>query len=218
MTESALQKAKQARYDKLGQKVVKALEQRHFEAYYVSTAKEAAELAFKLIPEDHVVSWGGSETVEDLGIQKELKTRGYQVIGRDEAKSPEERTNLMRSALLCDTFLMSSNAISEDGQMFNIDGNGNRVAAMAYGPKSVIVMAGMNKVVKSQADAVSRARNIVAPTRTQYFPQLKTPCQINGACSDCTSTDCVCTYLVTTRMSKPAKRIKVILIGEDLGI
>lgn len=205
------------RYDKLGPKVVKALERRRFEAYYASTAQEGLEILWSLIPKDHVVSWGGSETIAKLGVQKELKARGYQVIDRDEAKDMEERIERMRQALLCDTFLMSSNAISEDGELFNIDGNGNRVAALAYGPKSVIVFAGMNKVAKTHADAVTRARTIAAPTRVLSFAGVQTPCAIEGTCGDCTGPDCVCAQLVTTRVCRPFKRIKVILIGEDLG-
>lgn len=207
----------QERYDKLGPKVVEALKRRHFDAYYFQTAQEAEECLFSLIPKEHVVSWGGSETMQEMGIQKKLKERGYRVIDRDEAKSMEERMDIMRKALLCDTFLMSSNAITEDGQLFNIDGNGNRVAAMAFGPKSVIVAAGMNKVVKTHQDAVARVRNFAAPTRAQCFPGIQTPCMMDGACADCVSPDCICAYLVTTRISRPAKKIKVILIGEDLG-
>lgn len=207
----------QTRYDKLGPKVAEALQRRHFDAYYFQTAEEAVEHFFTLIPKEHVVSWGGSETVQGLGLTGKLRERGYQVIDRDEAKDMEERFDIMRKALLCDTFLMSSNAITEDGQLFNIDGNGNRVAAMAFGPKSVIVIAGMNKVVKTHADAVARVRNFAAPTRVQCFPDYKTPCMVDGACADCISPDCACAYLVTTRVSRPAHKIKVILVGEDLG-
>lgn len=207
----------QIRYDKLGPKVVEALKKRRFDAYYVQTAAEAVEQFFKLVPQDHVVSWGGSETAVELGLQTKLKERGYAVIDRDEAKDMAERMEIMRRALLCDTFVMSSNAISEDGQLFNIDGNGNRVAAMCFGPKSVIVIAGMNKVVKTHADAVARARNFAAPSRAQSFPGIQTPCMANGSCADCTAADSVCAYLVTTRMSRPAQKIKVILVGEELG-
>lgn len=207
----------QVRYDKLGPRVAEALQRRHFDAYYFQTSKEAVEHFFTLIPKDHVVSWGGSETIQGLELPKKLRERGYQVIDRDEAKDIEERFDIMRKALLCDTFLMSSNAITEDGQLFNIDGNGNRVAAMAFGPKSIIVVAGMNKVVKTHTDAVARVRNLAAPTRAQCFPGIQTPCTANGACADCVSPDCICAYMVTTRISRPAHKIKVILVGEDLG-
>lgn len=165
----------QLRYDKLGPNVVKALTKRHFEAYYCSTKEEALAQAIKLIPEKDIVSWGGSISIDEINLLSYVKEH-YQVIDRDSAKSPEERLDLMRKALLCDTFLMSANAISEDGQLVNIDGNGNRVAAMIYGPKNVIIIAGMNKVVKTLDDAYTRARNIAAPSVVQRFPNAKTPC------------------------------------------
>lgn len=205
------------RYDKLSTKVVDSLKRRHFDAYYCKTKDEALEKILELIPQDNVVSWGGSETLNEIGVKELVKEKGYEVIDRDTAKNPEERTELMRKALLCDTFLMSSNAISEDGQLFNIDGNGNRVAAMIFGPKSVIVIAGMNKIVKNLDDAVQRARTIAGPANIQHFQDAKTPCYVTGSCGDCLSPDCICSYLVTTRASKPANKIKVVLIGEELG-
>lgn len=205
------------RYDKLGPKVVENLKKRHFDAYYVSTREEAIEKFFEIVPKDHVVSWGGTCTMDELELKPMLREKGYAVIDRDEAKSMEERMDIMRKALLCDTFVMSSNAISEDGQLVNIDGNGNRVAAMCFGPKSVVVIAGMNKVAKTLDDAVSRARNLAAPMRSQSFPNTKNPCLVSGSCHDCISPDCNCAYVVTTRVSRPAGKIKVILVGEDLG-
>jgi len=139
------------------------------------------------------------------------------VLDRDKASSPEERAEIMRRALACDTFLSGTNAISEDGQLVNIDGNGNRVAAMIYGPKQVIVVVGMNKVAKTYEDAVVRARTISAPLNAQRIPNLKTPCSENGSCANCQSADTICSFIVTTRFSK-AGRIKVILIGKDLGL
>lgn len=205
------------RYDKLGPVVAENLRKRHFDAYYVQTREEAVEKFFALIPQNHVVSWGGTMTVDELGLKPLLREKGYQVIDRDEAKNMEERMEIMRKALLCDTFIMSSNAISEDGQLVNIDGNGNRVAAMCFGPKSVVVIAGMNKVAKTYEDAMSRARNYAAPMRSQSFPDSKIPCNVNGSCADCIAPDCSCAYVVTTRISRPPKKIKVILVGEDLG-
>lgn len=209
---------KQKRYDRSGPELVKALAKRHFTAYYCPTGEEAKKKVLELIPKTDVVSWGGSESLIALGIQDAVKEEGYQVIDRDRANTPEERKQLMKEALLCDTFLMSANAISEDGQLFNIDGNGNRVAAMCYGPDNVIVVAGMNKVVKTIEDAISRARNIVAPINMQKFYEMTTPCTVNGNCADCVSPDCGCAYLLTTRISRPAGKIKVIIVGEDLGM
>ena len=202
-------------FDKLGAKVVENLKRRHFDAYYCQTADEARSLILSLIPKEDVVSWGGSETITQLGILEQIK-KTNPVIDRDTASSPKERAELMRKALLCDTFLMSSNAISEDGQLFNIDGNGNRVAALVYGPKSVIVAAGMNKIAKTTDDAWSRARNLAAPINAQRF-KLDTPCSFTGSCADCLSAGSICASMLRTRICRPAGRIKVVLIGEVLG-
>lgn len=202
------------RNDKAGPLVAEALNKRGFDAYYVSTAEEAKAKALELIPEGAVVSWGGSVTVDQIGLKEEVLNK-YSVINRDAAKSPEERMELMRQALTCDTFLMSANAITEDGQLVNIDGNGNRVAALCFGPKEVIVVAGMNKVVGSLEDAWDRARNYAAPVNAQRF-ELPTPCGKTGLCADCKNSSTICTHFVVTRMGKNG-RIKVILVGEELG-
>jgi hypothetical protein len=209
------------RYDKLGPKVVKALQGRQFEAWYFSDAAEAVEKVFSLIPKTDTVSWGGSLTTTGttgLNLTEIAVEKGYKVIDRDKAASPAERWELMRQALLCDTYLAGTNALTEDGQLVNVDGNGNRVAAMTFGPKQVIVVIGMNKVRKTLKDAIARARNIAAPANTQRFPNAKTPCNETGACADCSSPDSICSFIVHTRLCKPAGRIKVILIGKDLGL
>lgn len=204
-------------YDKSGPNVVKAMKKRQFDAYYCPTAEEAVEKVLELIPAGDVVSWGGVATVDQLGIKDRLRQRGQSLIDRDTARTPDERMDMLRQALTCDTFLMSSNAISEDGQLVNIDGMGNRVAAMCYGPRQVLVIAGMNKVLGTLDDAIARARNIAAPANAQRFG-IKTPCGLTGQCGDCTSPDCICSYVVVTRNSMVHERIKVILVGEDLGL
>jgi L-lactate utilization protein LutB len=206
------------RYRKLGPRLVRALERRFFEAWYFDGPAEAAEKILSLIPPADTVSWGGSMTMEALGIQRLLAERGYRVIDRDTAKSPEERKELMRRALLCDTFLCGANALSEDGQIVNIDGNGNRLAALLFGPRQVIVAAGLNKAAKTVEDALVRARTAAAPLNVQRFPGYKTPCAETGSCGNCTEADSVCSHIVTTRLCKPPGRIKVVLVGTDLGL
>ena len=206
------------RYDKMGPKVAKALQNRFFEAWYFPETAGAVEKIFSLIPKTDTISWGGSLTTVGLDLQKLAVEKGYNVIDRDKAGSPEERIELMRRALLCDTYLTGTNAISEDGQLVNIDGNGNRVAAMIFGPRQVIVVAGMNKIAHTLNDAAVRARTIAAPLNAQRFPNVKTPCNETGSCADCLSLDSICTFIVRTRICKPAGRIKVILIGKDLGL
>ncbi len=203
-------------YDKAGAKVAEALNKRYFEAYYCSDRAAALEKILELIPQDHVVSWGGAATVDELGVKEALRQRGQAVIDRDTAKDAQERQQMLKQALTCDTFLMGSNAISADGQLVNIDGTGNRVAALCFGPTQVVVVAGMNKVAGDLDGAMRRAREVAAPMNAQRFP-LKTPCVANGLCGDCKGPDSICAQIVTTRLCKPAGRIKVVLVGEDLG-
>lgn len=208
---------KKKMYDLSGPKTAEALNKRHFEAYYCSTVAEAVEKVLELTPKTDVVSWGGAMTVDELGIKQRMAQEGYTLLDRDTAQTPEEKQAIMRQALTCGTFLMSSNAISKDGQLVNIDGNGNRVAAMCFGPRQVVVVAGMNKVLGTLDDAVARARNVAAPANAQRFG-VKTPCGLTGQCGDCTSPDCICSKLVITRFCMPERRIKVVLVGEDLGL
>lgn len=206
------------RNSKLGPALVKALEARRFEAAYFDDIPQAVEKVFSLIPKDHVVSWGGSMTAGAMGLYDEAARRGYKVINRDAGQTPEERASLMRQALLCDTFLMGTNAMSEDGQLVNIDGNGNRIAALCYGPRQVIVVTGINKAVKTLDDAIARARNQAAPLNVQRFESIITPCNSSGACANCKNPDSICSHILITRLCKPAGRIKVIIIGQELGL
>ena len=208
---------REVRFSKLGPRVVQALKSRFFEAWYYDDPAEAVNFIVTLIPKDHLVSWGGSMTAVSLGLQVRLEKEGYRLLDRDKAADQQERTERMRQALTCDTFLAGSNAITEDGQLVNIDMMGNRVAAMCFGPRQVIVVAGMNKVVKTLDNAVVRARTIASPTNVQRFAGTKTPCMETGSCADCNSPDSICSYIVTTRRCCPSGRIKVVLIGKDLG-
>ena len=169
-------KLKEIRYDLLGAKVVENLQKRHFDAYYCQTKEDALKKAIELIPEDDVVSWGGSVSIDEIGLL---------------------------------------NYVKENRQV--IDGNGNRVAALCYGPKSVVMIVGVNKVCKTLDDAISRARNIAAPMNIQRFNDLKTPCYVKGSCANCKSTESICTQVVITRISRPVSKIKIVVVGEDLG-
>ena len=205
------------RNDKMGPKLAEALKKRRFEAWYFSKKEDALKHLEGLIPKNHVVSWGGSLTMETLGVQNLMKEK-YSVIDRDAAANAEEKNDLMRKALTCDTYLSGVNAISEAGELILIDGVGNRCAAVLYGPKQVIIFAGMNKVVKTLKDAYQRARNIASPKNTQRFPDKNTPCSKTGMCGDCAGQDCLCSYIVTVRGTLPAGRIKILLINENLGL
>ena len=201
----------------LAPKLIRALEGRRFRAFYCADAASAAEKAVSLIPPGAVVSWGGSVTLEQIGLLDRVRRGGYAVIDRDRAKDAQERIERMRQALLCDVFLTSFNALSEDGILVNVDNRGNRTAAIAFGPKSVIAVVGMNKVCRTAADAEIRARTYAAPLNAARLGLEKTPCAVTGSCADCRAEECICATVVRTRMCTPAGRITVILVGEPLG-
>lgn len=203
-------------YENRGKILVKNLQNRHFDAYYCEDKASALEKALELIPENASVGWGGALSAVQIGLIDAVRNGSYQAYDRDACNSPEERVKMMKKCLLADVFLTGANAISLDGQMVNIDGTGNRVAAIVYGPDSVIVVAGMNKVMDSLEDAVRRARSIAAPMNQQRFPH-ETPCKVTGACADCKTADCICNQILITRNCRPAGRIKFIIVGEDLG-
>ena len=200
----------------LGDRVIRGLESRNMEGYYAETKEEALKKALELIPEGSSLSWGGSMTIAEIGLKEAVWSGNYKVYNRDAAKNPEEKRAAELAAYDCDFFLTSANAVTEDGEMINVDGFANRVSAIAAGPRTVLVIAGMNKVVKSLEDAYSRARNEAAPINTQRFG-LDTPCSKNGMCYDCKSPDTICCQILITRFSKIKGRIKVILVDEALG-
>ena len=208
---------KETRNRLLADKLAANLRQRHFNAFYCATAKEAVEKISGMIPDGSSVTWGGSMTIRDMGLTKALHERNLTVWDRDEAPTREAAQEIYRRAFSADYYLSGVNAISESGVVVNIDGNGNRVAAMCFGPRQVVVVAGMNKVLGTLDDAVARARNVAAPANAQRFG-VKTPCGLTGQCGDCTSPDCICSKLVITRFCMPERRIKVVLVGEDLGL
>ena len=203
-------------YDIKGPLVAKKFEARGFEAAYCPTVEEALKKAVSYIPETDVVSWGGSASINEIGLRPYVLEHN-QVIDRDSAKTPEERVELMRKALLCDTFIMGTNAAIQDGQLINIDGNGTRVAALCYGPKQVIVIVGMNKVVPTVEIGIERAHTVASPKNIGRFQNVGTPCAKTGMCAHCTTQESICAQVVRTRVCKPQGRIKVILVGENLG-
>lgn len=200
----------------LAEKVIKGLQSRNMESFYAETKEDALKLALELIPTGSSVSWGGSMSIEEIGLKKAMREGDYIVYDRDAAKSPEERREVEIKTFGCDYFLASSNAVTEDGILVNIDGNSNRVAAIAYGPKHVLMIVGMNKITKDVDAAIYRARNEAATINAQRFP-VNTPCKVTGSCANCKSPDTVCCQFLTTRFSKHTGRIKIILVNENLG-
>ncbi len=209
-------KVREMRNEVLGNRIVKALESRNMEAYYVKTKEAALAKALELIPEGSSISWGGTMSAQEIGLTDALHKGNYDVYDREQVETREEKEKIAHQALNCDFFIGSTNALSEDGVLVNVDGNANRVAAFAYGPKNVLLIVGMNKVVKTEADAMSRARNEAAPINAQRFG-VNTPCVKNGSCFNCKSPQCICCQILITRFSKVPKRTKIILVDENLG-
>jgi len=203
-------------YEKRAQKLIASLNSRHFEAYYCSTCDEALKKALELIPQGASVGWGGATSAAQIGLQDAIRKGNYKAIDREAAKTAEEKEQAARDCFGADFFITGANALSLDGQMVNIDGLGNRVAAIVYGPKNILVIAGMNKVADSLEKAVVRARTVAAPINQQRFLQ-NNPCTQTGICADCKSETCICNQILITRHCRPAGRIKMILVGEELG-
>lgn len=205
------------RNQKLAEKMIKNLKRRNMEAFYCPTGKNAVEKVSELIADGSTVTWGGTATIRDLGIPQTLKNRStLNVLDRDTVETPEKKVQMYLKAFTADVYLTSANAISEDGVIVNIDGNGNRVAAISWGPKKVIFVIGLNKVAQTIEAAIARARGIASPINSQRF-DINTPCRIDGTCHNCNSPESICSYVHILRNSRNGNRHIVILVGEDLG-
>ena len=204
------------RNEHLAKTIIKNLHRRHIEGFYCPTAEEAVKKVSELIEDGSSVTWGGTMTVRDLGIPQVLKDRGtLEVLDRDLVETPEDKQGMYLKAFSADVYLSSANAISEDGVIVNIDGNGNRVAAITWGPKKVIFIIGLNKVAQTVEAALARARSTASPINAARF-DIKTPCQVDGVCHNCNSADSICNYFHFLRNS-PRGRHTVVLVGENLG-
>ncbi len=197
----------------LAQKVIKGLESRNMTGYYAASKEEALSLALSLIPEGSKVTMGGAMSAHEIGLVWALKEGNYEFIDRDEY---EDKRAAMLMAYDADVFLASVNAMTEDGVLINIDGNANRVSAIAQGPKKVVFIVGMNKVCSDVDGALKRARNVAAPINAQRFG-LNTPCSKTGSCMNCKSPDTICCQFLITRYSRHKDRIHVILVNDTLG-
>lgn len=206
-----------AYFEKRGQILVKNLQNRHFDAWYCATKEDALAKVLELIPEGAKIGWGGVLSAQQIGLFDALRSGNYDLLDRDLCKTQEEREQMMKDALFSDVFLTGANGLSLDGQMVNIDGTGNRVGAIIYGPKKVIVIAGMNKVCDTLEEAVKRAREVAAPLNMMRFMK-DTPCAATGKCGDCKAEGCICNQIVITRHCRPVGRIQFVLVGEQLGL
>ena len=209
-------KPQELRKNRLARTILKNLQRRHIEGFYCPTAAEAVNKVSELIEDGSYVTWGGSMTIRDLGIPDMLRSRkSLEVLDRDLIESPEDKQAVYLRAFSADVYLTSANAISEDGVIVNIDGNGNRVAAITWGPKKVIFVIGLNKVAQTVEAALSRVRGTASPINAARF-DITTPCQIDGVCHNCNSPESICNYVHFLRNS-PKGRHVVVLVGENLG-
>lgn len=192
--------------------IIKNLQKRNMVGYYCETADEARETIHSLIDEGAVVSWGGSATLDELDIKKDFSN----VIDATTAP-PEKMYDERRKTLTADVYLTSTNAITMDGELVNIDGVGNRVAAMCFGPKKVIIVAGANKITKDECAAIARIKTDACPPNCTRLGKT-TPCAVTGTCGECLALgQTICSYTVTTRFNSIPDRIHVILVNESLG-
>lgn len=208
---------KQKFYETQANTIIKNLEKRRMEGFYCPTKADAVQKAMSLTQSGTSVSFGGSMSLTESGVMDALRAReDISLIDRSLAKTPEEIKQAYRDSFCADTYFMSTNAITLDGHLVNIDGTGNRAAALIYGPDQVIIIAGMNKVTPTVDDAIRRVHNTATPPNCIRLNK-NTPCAVTGACSDCLGEDCICSQTVITRRSGILGRIKVLLVGESLG-
>lgn len=201
------------RNELLAQKVIKGLESRNMTGYYAATKEEALKKALEIIPEGSSVGMGGAMSAHEIGLVEAIKNGNYSFIDRD---ATDDKRAAMLATYDADFFLSSANAITDDGVIVNIDGNSNRVSAIAQGPKHVLFIVGMNKVCGDVDSAMKRARNVAAPINAQRFG-LSTPCANTGSCMNCKSPDTICCQFLVTRFSRHKDRIHVILVNDNLG-
>jgi hypothetical protein len=213
----------------LGERIIKALENNKIPAKYFKTSKEAKEFILDNIPMDATVGIGGSVTIRQLGLIKALEERGnklfhhwHEEMGHDEDGNKLDNwyrgldLEVRRQALLSDVYLCSTNAVTRDGKLVNADGNANRTAAMTFGPKKVIIIAGKNKIVDDVDAGIARIKNVAAPM-SAHRGKANTPCATTGVCTDCSSTDRACSVITIVEKKPKMTDMTFILVGEDLG-
>lgn len=207
---------KQLAFQTAVENVINNLKKRNMEGYFFEDSASCVKAIIDMMDEGSVVSWGGSQSVLECGLMDAIKSGKYNLIDRMTAKTPEESREIFSKTVLADYYLMSTNAITFDGELINIDGNGNRVACLIHGPKHIIMVVGMNKLVSNVEDGYNRVRDIATPANTKRLNK-NTPCFHTGRCGDCLSNDCICNQIVVTRRSGHAGRIKIFFVAEELG-
>lgn len=194
-----------------------ALEKNNFKVYIAENGNEALEILKTLIKDGDTIGLGGSATLNELGIVELCRDKKYNLFDRyAPGLTPAETANVLKQSLLADVFITSTNAVTENGELYNVDGRANRVAAMLFGPDSVIVIAGYNKIVKNLDEADIRVRTIAAPMNCVRLKR-ETPCTKTGTCADCKSEGRICANRIVMSRQMVKDRVKVILVKEELG-
>ena len=203
--------------DKLDiEKVIMNFEKRNIATSYYKDLEEVKSKIFKMIPKDSLIGIGNSRILKKMKLSKDLTKNGYNVLDKTLAKSKEESVELKRRSLLTDFYITGTNAISSEGHIVNIDHSGNRVAAMIYGPKKVIVVIGINKITETLDQAIDRVKNIAAPLNAKRAG-FNPPCVKSSECIDCTSDERVCNSMAIIEGQRRKDRIKVMIVDEELG-
>lgn len=206
-----------ASWEKTAATVIKNLEKRNMEGYWAATSADAVELVRSWLHEGDSITWGGSETFKETGVKAALDEAGcYRMLDRGTATTPEEQREMWRDRTSADWFFMSANALTTDGELVNIDGNSDRCSLLLHGPAHVVALVGMNKLVANVEAGVQRIRTITCPLNAERL-HASTPCGLTGVCQKCHAPQCMCCNIVVTRHSRHEGRIKVVLVGEELG-
>ncbi len=204
-------------HETIGKKAVEALKKNHFKACYCRDGKEALEKILELVPQEAVIGVGGSWTVTEMGVVKELEAMGHKILNHGKpGLCPEEKLEIRRGQLTSDVFITGSNAITMDGQLVNVDGFGNRVAAMIFGPGKVIVVAGINKLVSDVEEGLKRIRQVAAPINNKRL-NTGNPCTVTGECMDCQGPGRICNATVILNKKPSLTDMHVFIVGEELG-
>ncbi len=198
------------------QTIIKNLARRNMEGFYCDTREDAVKKALEIMEKGSVIAWGGSESIKECGLMEAISDGSYELIDRTKAVTPDEQRKMYASIVMSDYYLMSINAITLDGELVNIDGNGNRVAALIHGPAHVLIIAGMNKVTADVESGYKRVKEAACPPNAVRLKK-EIPCALTGRCADCLAPQCFCNQIVVTRRSGHEGRIKIILVGEELG-
>jgi len=199
----------------LGQQAVKSLNAKRFMAQFTATKEEALQAILALIKDTDTVGMGGSATIEELNLKSELEKRGN-IIYNHQGLAQEEARIVRCKELTADVFLASTNAVTLDGELINVDGAGNRVAAMSFGPKMVIVVVGANKIVKDEEAGRKRIKLQAAPMNATRL-SCKTPCVTTGICTECNSPERICMITSIIHMAPRGSVFHIIVVGENLG-